>query len=94
MINQGAPSRTHHNAGYEARGRKYKMTSKQVREADHLLQGGSLDLQGKVRSWESLASKIGAKVSRNTIYNTMRVALDHGKRLACVKEYQSDISKE
>ncbi len=30
MIQPGASSRTHHNSGFETRGRKYKMTSEQV----------------------------------------------------------------
>ena len=42
MIQQGAPSRTHHNSGFEAQGRKYKMISEQVREADHFLEDDDL----------------------------------------------------
>lgn len=56
------------------------MTSEQVREANHLLQDDSLDLESKALLWESIASEIGEEVSRNMIRNTMRVALDYGKR--------------
>ncbi len=47
IIQPDASSRTHHNSGFEARGWKYKMTSEQVWEADHLLQDDNLGLEVK-----------------------------------------------
>lgn len=48
IIRDGASSRTRHNSELiETRGRKSKITSEQVREADHILQDESLQLKGK-----------------------------------------------
>lgn len=88
IIQPGASSRTHHNSGFEARGRKYKM-----READHLLEDDDLDLEAKALPWEALAAEVEADVTGQTIRKTMNVALGYGKRLACVKGHQSEHAK-
>lgn len=93
MIQPGASSRTHHISGFEARGRKYKMTSEQVWEADHLLQDDDLGLEAKALPWEAVAAEVEAEVTEQTIRKTMNVALGYGKRLACVKGHQSEHAK-
>lgn len=94
IIKPGVPLRIYHNSSFETRRRKHKMTSKQAYELDHLLQNDSLGLEAKVLPWESLAAKVEAEVSENTIRKTIKDALGYGKRLVCVKGHQSDRSKE
>lgn len=93
MIQPGTSSCTHHNSRFEAHERKYKMTSEQIREADHLLQDDDLGLEAKALPWETVAAEVEAEVTGQTIRKTMNVALGYGKRLACVKGHQSEHAK-
>ncbi len=93
IIQSGASFRTHHNSEFEAHGRKYKITSKQVREADHLLQDDNLGLEAKALPWEAVTAEVEIEVTRQTICKTMNVALGYGKCLAYVKGHQSEHAK-
>ena len=93
MIQPCASSRTHHNSGFETRGRKYKMTSEQVQEADHRLEDDDLDLEAKALPWEGLAAEVEAKVTGQTIRKTINVVLGYGKRLVCMKGHKSGHAK-
>lgn len=93
MIQPGASSRTHHNSRFEARGRRNKMTSEQVREADHQLKDNDLGLDAKALPWQALAAEVEAEVTGQTIRKTMNVGVGYGKRLACMKGHQAEYAK-
>lgn len=75
LIEPDAPSRRNHFR----MGRPYKVTPKQVREADQILQD-----DGKRLTWEQLAMEVGADVIGETMKHIMQAALDYEKCLACV----------
>ena len=61
MIEPGAPSRTSANSGaVDTRGRKEKVASEQVREADAILPNDSLGLEGKAPPWYQLGTEVRA----------------------------------
>ncbi len=94
MIEPGAPSRTYANSSaLETRGRKRKVTSEQVREADAILQHDVLGLEGKALIWDQLATEVGADVCGHTMHKIMSDALDYRKHLACIKGRLSDCAK-
>ena len=94
MIEPGAPSRTYANTvALETCGRKIKVISEQVREADATLQDDELGLEGKALTWDQLATEVGAEVCGRTIHRIMSDALDHGMHLACMKGLLSDHAK-
>ena len=57
-----------------------------------MLQEDTLCLEAKALLSEAFAEEVGAEVTK-TSCNIMHVALDYSKRLACVKEHQSESSK-
>jgi hypothetical protein len=78
MIESGASSRTHDPSKPETRGRKLKVTSEQVREADHLVQDNDLQLEGKRLTWGQVAMEVRAEVVGRTMHRTLQLALDYG----------------
>ena len=80
IIQEDASSHTHQNSGFEAQERKYKMTSKQVLEVDHLLEDDNLGLEAKALPWEALAAEVKADVMGQIIGKTMNIALCYCKR--------------
>lgn len=76
----------HHSVEVETRGRKGRVTSDQVCEADAILQDDSLGLEAKGLSWQQLAKQqVGADVKGRTVHSVMRDALDYNKYLAWMK---------
>lgn len=83
MIETGAPSRTYANSGaLETRGRKRKVRSEQVREADAILQDDELGLEGKALTLDQLATEVGQRCVVVPMHRIMSDALDYGKHLA------------
>lgn len=78
----------------ETRGRKRKVTSDEVREADAILQDDTLGLGSKALTWDQLATEVGADVCCRTMQRIMRDALDYGKHLACMKGWLSESAKK
>ncbi|KAL2047773.1 hypothetical protein ABVK25_011385 [Lepraria finkii] len=55
FIEYGAPSRTRKNQDIiETRGRKPKLSGADVRETDHLLEEGGLEMEAKAMAWEAI----------------------------------------
>ena len=95
MLEPGASSHTfHHSVEVETLGRKIKLTSNQVREADPIFQDNSLGLEVKGLSWQQLAKEVDADVQGRTMHSVMRDVLDYNKSLACVKSWLPDLAKE
>ena len=86
MIQPGVSSCIHHNSEFEVCGRKYKMTSKQVWKAYHLLQDDDLRLKAKMLLWKVVAIKVEAKVKEQAIYKTINITLAYGKYLSSLCE--------
>ena len=94
MIEPGAPLRTYANSvALETRGRKRKVTSKQVLEVDTILQDDMFGLEGKELTWDQLATDVGADMCGRTMHKIMSDALDYKKHLACMKGWLSDRAK-
>lgn len=94
IIQSETSRRRHSTDTIETRGRWSKLSGPQVSEADHILQDGELELEGKRLTWEQLAIEIGADVVGRTMHSTLQAALNYHKCLACVKGWLAEPSME
>ena len=90
MIQPGASFCTHHNFGFEIWGYKYKINSKQVQEANYLLQDDDLSLEVKAFPYKVFITEVKVEMMGQIICKIINVALDYDKRLACVKRHQDE----
>ena len=90
LLKGGSAPIFHNKVGNEVRGRQYKVTPAPVREADSLLEEVALEFKGKALTWEQVATEVGAAVSRKTMWNTLKAALDYHKCLAYLKGWLDD----
>ena len=86
IIEEGAPSRIRSHQGLnETRGRKYKMSGRDVARASELLEDTDLGMEAKGMTWYALGWEMDFDIHPETIKNTMKSAFDYSKYKANLK---------
>ena len=96
IIQSGASARTRDNNPDldETRGHKGILVGADVREIDHIMQDGGLEMNVKGMHWISITWDLSLDIHWRTLQATMREALEYGKHKALLKQYLSPRTRE